>query len=74
MQSHYNPHTRLITTEIFTGTERGKVLDAMDSRDRELRADGNQLLTRRAIGRNSPCPCGSSLKFKKCCIGKATVV
>ncbi|RJR27265.1 MAG: type I methionyl aminopeptidase [Desulfobacteraceae bacterium] len=22
------------------------------------------------IGRNDPCPCGSGLKFKKCCIGK----
>jgi methionyl aminopeptidase len=23
------------------------------------------------IGRNDPCPCGSGLKFKKCCAGKA---
>lgn len=22
------------------------------------------------IGRNDPCPCGSGLKFKKCCINK----
>jgi methionyl aminopeptidase len=22
------------------------------------------------VGRNEPCPCGSGLKFKKCCIGK----
>lgn len=22
------------------------------------------------IGRNDPCPCGSELKYKKCCIGK----
>jgi uncharacterized protein YecA (UPF0149 family) len=22
------------------------------------------------IGRNDPCPCGSGLKYKKCCIGK----
>lgn len=22
------------------------------------------------IGRNEPCPCGSGLKFKKCCIDK----
>lgn len=21
-------------------------------------------------GRNDPCPCGSGLKFKRCCIGK----
>ena len=23
------------------------------------------------IGRNAPCPCGSGLKYKKCCLGKA---
>jgi len=23
------------------------------------------------IGRNEPCPCGSGLKYKKCCLGKA---
>ena len=22
------------------------------------------------IGRNDPCPCGSGIKFKKCCAGK----
>ena len=30
------------------------------------------LKTMRAkIGRNDPCPCGSGLKYKKCCLGKA---
>ena len=24
------------------------------------------------VGRNEPCPCGSGLKFKKCCLGKNT--
>lgn len=24
------------------------------------------------IGRNSPCPCGSGIKYKKCCISKST--
>ncbi|MFC1523216.1 YchJ family protein [Thermodesulfobacteriota bacterium] len=24
------------------------------------------------IGRNSPCPCGSGKKFKKCCLGKSS--
>ncbi len=23
------------------------------------------------VGRNAPCPCGSGLKYKKCCLGKA---
>ena len=22
------------------------------------------------VGRNEPCPCGSNVKFKKCCMGK----
>lgn len=26
--------------------------------------------TRKKIGRNDPCPCGSGKKFKKCCLGK----
>ncbi len=25
---------------------------------------------RREIGRNDPCPCGSGLKYKRCCLGK----
>jgi len=25
------------------------------------------------VGRNEPCPCGSHLKFKRCCLGKANV-
>jgi len=25
------------------------------------------------IGRNDPCPCGSGLKYKKCCMGKETL-
>ncbi len=26
------------------------------------------------IGRNSPCPCGSGLKYKKCCLGKPSSI
>ena len=26
--------------------------------------------TRKKIGRNDPCPCGSGKKYKKCCLGK----
>jgi len=28
-------------------------------------------IIQRKIGRNELCPCGSGLKFKKCCISKA---
>lgn len=26
------------------------------------------------VGRNDPCPCGSGLKYKKCCLAKETVI
>jgi hypothetical protein len=25
------------------------------------------------MGRNDPCPCGSGLKYKKCCLGKSKI-
>lgn len=28
---------------------------------------------RNPVGRNDPCPCGSSKKFKKCCSGAAAI-
>jgi hypothetical protein len=42
-----------------------------------LREDGSvrgQTVRRNlpAVGRNDPCPCGSGLKFKKCCMGLLT--
>ena len=30
----------------------------------------NNLVDKRKVGRNDPCPCGSGKKFKKCCINK----
>ena len=27
-------------------------------------------LSKRKVGRNDPCPCGSGKKYKKCCLGK----
>ena len=31
--------------------------------------DGDPVLTTLSPGRNSPCPCGSGTKFKRCCGG-----
>ena len=28
--------------------------------------------TKKKIGRNAPCPCGSGQKYKKCCLNKKT--
>ncbi len=54
--------------------------DAMDEVTRDMRpplpvAEGLATLLegkngRKKIGRNEPCPCGSGLKYKKCCLGK----
>lgn len=55
-------------TEVFTDHSRAAVLSKMDDRLDALKAEGHQLVRRTAIGRNTPCPCGSGLKFKKCCI------
>jgi len=35
------------------------------------RIQSRQKHERKKIGRNEPCPCGSGLKFKKCCLTKA---
>lgn len=60
-------------TEIFTGQRKRDVAEQMDARLRQIEAAGGQLTHRAKLGRNAPCPCGSGLKLKKCCIGKAAV-
>jgi methionyl aminopeptidase len=40
----------------------------MESGKTQMLRDKNQ-----KVGRNDPCPCGSGLKYKKCCLGKARV-
>lgn len=34
----------------------------------EKKKETKTVLVHRYIGRNEPCPCGSGVKFKKCCI------
>lgn len=51
--------------------------DAFAEMDKDLRraeAEGGTLERRTKIGRNTTCPCGSGLKFKKCCIDRAKLV
>ncbi len=47
-------------------------LPALQSKAESLRESRLQkaLATRRRIGRNDQCPCGSGKKIKKCCLGK----
>jgi hypothetical protein len=54
--------------KISTGIERDKPEDISDV-ERLL----NPLIIKRdkpKVGPNDPCPCGSGLKFKKCCLNK----
>lgn len=54
--------------------------DAMDEATRDMRTPESPAevykalfrgkTRRKKIGRNEPCPCGSGLKYKKCCLGK----
>ncbi|MGH1482585.1 MAG: SEC-C metal-binding domain-containing protein [Geminicoccales bacterium] len=39
----------------------------LEQRDAYLPEVGPFIRTRQKIGRNAPCPCGSGLKYKKCC-------
>jgi uncharacterized protein YecA (UPF0149 family) len=36
-------------------------------------ARGETLVRQIKVGRNDPCPCGSGLKFKKCCITRVNI-
>jgi len=56
--------------EFFKGETDEEVVAKMDARLNELQGKGHTLVRRVKIGRNEPCPCGSGLKFKKCCISK----
>lgn len=62
---------RVIGTEVFTGQRTRDVHEAMDARKSQIEAAGGSVIHRTRIGRNVSCPCGSGLKFKKCCIDKA---
>lgn len=58
--------------DFFIGPTDASNYAAMDQRKAELEAEGAHSFTRTKIGRNATCPCGSKLKFKKCCLHKAT--
>jgi len=37
--------------------------------EEEFEPENNMSQNKKKIGRNEPCPCGSGLKYKKCCMG-----
>lgn len=65
---------RVRLDQVFIGQRSRDVQAAMDERLQEARQHGGTEILRARIGRNSPCPCESGRKFKKCCIDKAQPV
>lgn len=40
-----------------------------EEEEEEFEPENNMSQNKKKIGRNEPCPCGSGLKYKKCCMG-----
>lgn len=66
MQETQHKITGAMRREIFTADNQKMLEQKMDDRLKQL--PDERLVRRVKIGRNSPCPCGSGRKFKKCCI------
>ncbi|NWL88620.1 hypothetical protein DMN77_13675 [Paenibacillus sp. 79R4] len=66
----YN-HTRLASNGGYTPLERRAISKDLESGYRAavppFRAQVKNQVISKKIGRNDPCPCGSGLKYKKCC-------
>ncbi|GGF93794.1 YecA family protein [Paenibacillus aceti] len=66
----YN-HTRLASNGGYTPLERRAISKELESGYRPavppFRAQVKNQVISKKIGRNDPCPCGSGLKYKKCC-------
>ncbi|MGQ9463387.1 MAG: anaerobic sulfatase maturase [Candidatus Fervidibacter sp.] len=58
--NHIAPYMRLMTDLIRNGQPAWLIMEILSERGKQ----------KRKIGPNDPCPCGSGLKFKKCCMGK----
>ncbi len=57
--------------EFFQGRTETETREQMKARFAELEGEHEIIsMKREKIGRNAPCPCGSGVKFKKCCIDK----
>jgi hypothetical protein len=57
--------------EIFAGGKTGEPVYYQDEFGRTMyRSEGLRKETKKNIGRNDPCPCGSGRKYKRCCLDK----
>ncbi len=62
-----NGHT---PQEIFEKIEKPKLRPLPDKPFNIPESNVIDMKTRKKIGRNDPCPCGSGKKYKNCCLGK----
>lgn len=60
---HARPRLRQLAGVIQSGLPVQHIRDIVRSEQAAAALD--------EVGRNEPCPCGSGLKYKKCCLGKA---
>jgi uncharacterized protein YecA (UPF0149 family) len=65
---YYENAERKRLREVFYAPSDKSVEAAMDTRLGELKEKGHTLVSRKKVGRNEPCPCGSAKKFKRCCL------
>ena len=49
--------------------ERLHLINSKEEEEEEFEPENNMSQNKKKIGRNEPCPCGSGLKYKKCCMG-----
>lgn len=61
-----------LVREFFVGKTDEEIAMKMHKALREHETKGATLVRQVKIGRNAKCPCGSDLKFKKCCLHKAS--
>ncbi len=60
--------------DVLVGMESQQLKDRFEARRKDLEqrlesgeTESAKIIEARRIGRNDPCPCGSNVKFKKCC-------
>ncbi len=70
--AHVDPFMRAMANLLHAGRSPMEIMTLVAQQDRKSAAVKQQSLWKTA-GRNDPCPCGSSQKYKKCCLGKHSV-
>ena len=58
---HADPYLRFMAGELAAGRPAANVMEWVREKDRMQKRE------KAMVGRNAPCPCGSGLKFKRCC-------